>query len=159
MDISQIKTTADFDAINDPSTKLAVWNTLKADLERVKELEMHARKSIVPIYFPDPKNIEGTQNFDLGNDYKLKVVKKLNYRMAANDKVTAALDAIAEIGDEGKFIAERLVSYDPRLSVSEYKALDPANPVHKKIKATIDGVVTIAEGSPELTIIEPKAKA
>lgn len=150
-------TTEEFDAINDPASQLAAWQYISSELSRIKALEMHARVKCFGTYFPAAG--EGTTNFELGNGYKLKAVKKLNYRLAANDKVDDALDAISKVGKdgEGKFIAERMVKYDPRLSLTEYKALDPTNPTHKKIKELVDGVLTITDGAPTLEIVEPKA--
>jgi hypothetical protein len=152
-------TTAAFDALNDPLTKLTAWNAVSVELDRLKLLETHMRKAAVSIYFPTGS--EGTQNYDLGNGYKLKVVKKLNYKFAGNELVDKALDAIAKLGNdgEGKFIAERLVKFDPRLSATEYKALDPKIPAHKKIKDAIDAVLTITEGTPSLEVVAPKAGA
>lgn len=146
-----------FDTLNDPDSQLVAWQQISTELARIKALEMHARTKVFGTYFPAAG--EGTSNFELGNGYKLKAVKKMNYRLAANDKVDDALDGIAKLGKdgEGKFIAERLVKFDPRLSLSEYKALDPTDPTQGKIKELIDGVLTITDGAPSLEIVEPKA--
>lgn len=149
-------TIADFDAINNPSIKLAMWQQVAAELDRIKVLEAHMRKTAVTIYFPEAG--EGTTNFDLGQGYILKAVKKNNYRMSANDKVEEALNKIEELGEKGRLIAERLVKWDPRLSLTEYKALDIDNNIDKAIKANIDEVLTISDGMPSLEIVAPKSK-
>jgi hypothetical protein len=86
-------------------------------------------------------------------------VKKLNYKLATKDEaLDKALDGVEKMGEKGKLIAERLVKFDPRLSVSEYRALDPKDKTDAAIKKLIDSVLTITPGSPQLEIIAPKSK-
>lgn len=142
---------------------LADWEQAKKDLDAAKETEMELRKKFVAVATQADK-ISGTENVDLGNGYKAKTVKKVNYKLGSNvegvsarDAVDAALQKIEALGDEGRFIADRLVKWTADLSVSEYKALDE-HPRGAEIKALLSPVLTIDSGAPTLEIVAPKAK-
>ncbi len=126
------------------------WAKLKTELEKVKTLEMELRKYIVKSMFPNSK--EGTNNLELGNGYKLKVDIKYNYKID-NEKIDGVLEEIAKTGNEGHVIAERLIKWAPSLSLTEYR-----NIINKDIKKKIDSILTITDGAPTLSIIEPKTK-
>ena len=126
------------------------WAELKTELEKAKTLEMELRKYIVKREFPNAK--EGTNNLELGNGYKLKAEIKYNYKID-NENIDSVLEDIAKIGNEGHIIAERLIKWAPSLSLTEYR-----NILNQDIKKKIDSVLTITDGAPTLTIVEPKAK-
>jgi len=149
-------TDADFEKVRDQL--LVHWREAKEALEKAKEAEMFLRKRVVDFAF-DPNKQSGTENVDLGNGYKLKAVKKLNYGFIKNDEnkldkaaIDKALAKIEKDGAVGELIAERLVKWTPDLSLSEYKLLSD------KHKAIIDSVIVTTEGSPTLEIVEPKNK-
>lgn len=130
---------------------LMEWQRRKDALNQAKADELEARNFIVAFEFPDGH--EGMNTKELGNGYQLKAGIKLNYSLDGdNDKIEAALSAIESVGPEGKFVAERLVTWTPSLSLTEYRELAPS------YKAIIDTVVTIKPGTPTLEIKEPKAK-
>lgn len=143
---------------NTQRDKLIVsWQQADAALAAAKEREMTLRSQVMTTCFPDAE--VGTNNLELGKGYKLKGVRKLNYNLANGAGETeAALDAITKLGNEGQFIAERLVGWTPKLSLTEYKKLEETNPTHKKIKDIIDAVLTVTDGAPTLEVVEPKAK-
>lgn len=119
----------------------------KAAVAREREL----RTEVFNKLFPQAK--VGTNNLELGMGYKLKAVNKINYNMAGNDAVDAALEEMAKLGNEGSFIADRVVGWTPKLMLKEYKELAP------EYKAIIDKVVTTSPGLPTLEVVEPAAKA
>lgn len=132
---------------------------LKSKLEKAKEAEMELRKYIVARAFPDAK--EGTNTLDLGNGYKLKAGVKFNYKLDPDpDKVQAALDRIAKMGNEGSFIADRLVTWSADFKLTEYRKLEAedATEQQKAMKKEIDSVLTITDAAPTLEIKEPKEK-
>lgn len=143
--------------------KIVEWQRLKqhiaVNVAPLVTQEMGLRKELMSMAFPVA--VEGTNNFDLGQGYTLKGVKKLEYKLDNHvDRgypTDVAYDAIVALGNEGAFLAERLIVYKPELSVAEYKKLDPNNPTHIKIKALIDGVLTIKDASPTLEVATPKA--
>lgn len=127
------------------------------ELEAVKAKEMALRKKLAETYFPNAK--EGVNNLELGNGYKLKFTRKLNYRLAGKDDVDAALDDIEKLGNEGSFIGERLVRWKPDLSVSEYKRLlKSGEGIDNSIKHIIGRVLTISDAAPTIELVEPKNK-
>lgn len=141
---------------------LMLWQKSKEDLEFFKAFEMDCRK--ICTGFLVPEKTEGTNNVELGNGYVAKAVIKYNYKLDSdNKKIWSCLDKIAAIGNQGKFIAERLVSWTPNFLKTEYTTLkeeaDGGSLEAKDILKIIeDDMLTITEAAPELTIKEPKAK-
>ena len=144
---------------------LMTWEQAKAALDAAKEAEMALRKLYVAIA-SDPTKQKGSENITLGNGYKAKVVKKINYGFVKNadnkvdvDKIHDAQDAIEKLGNEGAFLADRLIKWSAELSVSEYNKLEPeSNPTHKAAKAALDKIIVTSEGAPTLEIVAPKGK-
>lgn len=146
----------------DKDGMLMLWQKSKADLIDVKEHEMEYRK--ICAAFLVPEKTEGTTNVELGAGYVAKVVNKYNYKLDSdNDKVWAALEKIEAVGNQGKFIAERLVSWTPNFLKTEYTTLQDeaakGSQDAKTILAIVDGeMITITEAAPTLDIKEPKTK-
>ena len=132
---------------------------LKKALEAAKENELAFRKFTVKAVLPDAK--EGMNNVDLGNGYTLKAGVKYNYKLkGTNEEIEKALDDIEAMGNEGKFLAERLVSWTPNFLLTEYRMLNEkdATDIQKKILARINEVLEITDAAPSLEIKEPKSK-
>lgn len=134
------------------------WDITKKTLAHAKEVEMSYRVACVAI-LADPSQTKGTQNVELGNDYKAKMVLKESKSFIKGDDgkidkraIDRALSRIEQSGENGPLIAERLVKWTPDISETEYKLL-PAN-----LKAIIDKVLVTKAGAPTLEIVEPKAK-
>lgn len=148
-----------WDAMNEDAL-LLLWNGKKAAIETAKAEEMELRKYIVGREFP--KKQEGTQRKELGNGYELKAVVKYNYNLADNDTVEKCLDHISALGNEGPFIADRLVSWTPSFKLTEYRDLcdrkDKGDERAIKILDIITSMLTINEAAPTLEIKAPKAK-
>jgi hypothetical protein len=134
------------------------WQIAKEAIEKAKAREMELRVKLVSKFAGfDPDKVKGTENLELGNGWKLKSVKKLNYGFIKNaddktDKqaIDAALGKIEATGEVGRYIAEKLVKWTPDLSVSEYNELSP------EFKAIIDTVIVTSSGAPTLEIVPPK---
>lgn len=132
---------------------------LKEALTKIKDEEMTLRKYIVNRAFPEKH--EGTNTVELGNGYQLKAAVKFNYTLADNDTVEKTLDKIAKIGNQGNFIADRLVSWTPNFLITEYRNLveaAPASAEAQEILSIVGEMLTINEAAPELNIKEPKGK-
>lgn len=144
----------------DKDALLLEWQKCKDAIEAAKEVEMNMRKYIVQRAFPEKK--EGMNTLELGNGYQLKSQIKYNYNLAANDVVEACLDKIEHLGNQGKFIAERLVSWKPNFLLTEYRALQEEaagnNPTAKQILSVVSEMLTITEAAPSLEIKAPKKK-
>ena len=136
--------------------KLYAWMGIEGLQRGVKATEQDWRKDIFAAYFPGHR--KGTVNRDLGNGYILKAVGKLNYKLdPAIDKVEAVMDAIEKVGNEGAFLADRLVKTKYELAEGEYNKLAADNTTQSEIKALVDSILTITDGSPSLEIVPPKA--
>lgn len=136
---------------------LALWEQSKAALEAAKAAEMEQRKAVVAFAF-DPEKKSGTERVELANGYELKAVKKINYGFVKTpdgkgvdkNKIDEALAKIEAEGPVGELIAQRLIKWDPSLSLTEYKQLSEAH------KAVIDTVIVTTDGAPSLEIVPPK---
>lgn len=127
------------------------WKKATLILAAAKVNEMILRNDIIKECFENHKE-EGTENVELGNDYKLKAVFKQSYTFPDKVKLDEALSKIEETGEAGKLVAERLVRYKPELSVTEYKKLDS---IYRKV---IDEVLITKPSTPSLELVEPKVK-
>ena len=135
--------------------KILAWEAAVKALAAAKDAEAALRKEVLAEAFAfDPEALrEGTENFELGNGYKLKAVFKISRNLNnENEAVDKVLSKIEKTGPEGAFIAERLVKWKPELSVSEYKKLP------EKFKKLFDEVVTSKEAMPSLELVAPKSK-
>lgn len=135
--------------------KIIAWEAAVKALAAAKDAEAALRKEVLAEAFAfDPEALrEGTENFELGNGYKLKAVFKISRNLNnENEAVDKVLSKIEKTGPEGAFIAERLVKWKPELSVSEYKKLP------EKLKKLFDEVVTSKEAMPSLELVAPKSK-
>ena len=121
------------------------WQKATTDLLLAKEHEMNMRKHIVGRLFPNAK--EGTNNFDLGNGYKLTAVVKFNYKFENNDKVQNMIMELERIGSD---VSARLVKWKPEPSVTEYRKLTGQH------KAIADAAIVITDAAPSLEIKAPK---
>lgn len=129
------------------------WRRAKDELDECKEREAALRRAVFEVKFPN--KTEGTQRVELGKGYKLKAVYPMTYNCGTKPddlaKVTNGLNELAALGEEAKFIAQRVVKWMPEISITEYRQLKP------EYKMIVDKFVTIKPGSPQLEIEEPKA--
>ena len=137
---------------------LMLWQNAKDNLDNWKDLEMQYRKICAAFLVPDKS--EGTNTVELGNDFKAKVNFKYNYKLASdNDVVWDGLARIEKLGNEGKFVAERLVSWSPNFLLAEYRQLQEDKEKGSKFAddalKIINGMLTITEGAPTLEIKPP----
>lgn len=139
---------------------LLEWGKRKTILAVAKEREMEFRKYVVNRAFPEKH--EGTNTLELGKGYELKANVKFNYKLADNDVVEKTLEEIAVIGNRGKFIADRLVSWTPNFLLTEYRQLQEdekaGSAEAKNILKLVEKMLTIDDAAPELKIKEPKVK-
>lgn len=138
---------------------IAQWEHAKVVLEKAKNSEMDARKLVGSYVFPVAGRKEGVNNAELSDGRTVKLGHKLNYKLVGdNEKIEKVEDACEAIGNEGSFLVERIITWEAKFSKSEYNKLQADNPTHVKVKAEIDKVLEISEGTPSLEIKEPKAK-
>lgn len=130
------------------------WQAKRVQLEALKEAELIARNKVVGHLFEEYTDKEGTENIDIGGGYKLKLVFAQNFNVPSAEGGKAVKEVIAQLeklGDDGKFIAERLFKWKPEVSKTEYKALPPS------MKRIANKVITTKAAQPTIEIIAPKA--
>lgn len=146
-----------YDAL-DQDALLMTHKQMQDDLSALKAKELELRKYIANRAFPTKE--EGTNTLELGNGYELKAVVKYNYKLADNEIVEKTLEEIAKIGNEGPFIADRLVSWTPNFLKTEYTKLQEdaagGNENAKKILKLTEIMLEITDAAPTLTIKAPK---
>lgn len=144
----------------DANGVLMLWQNAKNALTEAKNFEMDIRKLAVKVFVPKPE--EGTNTVELGGGFKLKAVVKYNYKLLDNDIVDKTLQEIAKIGNEGAFIADRLVSWTPTFLLTEYRKLqedaEAGSETAKSILKLTEKMLIIEDAAPTLDIKEPKDK-
>lgn len=136
---------------------LQEWESSKVALEIAKEREANLRAAVFEINFPNAA--EGTNRVELGNGYSIKAVVPYRYDLSNKDgKAEAALEAMANLSTEAAFIADRLIKWQPELSIKEYRGLtaDNATDEQKKLLVLLGPILTITPGSPQVTLETPK---
>jgi hypothetical protein len=140
----------------------AAWQNAATALALAKDLEQRLRNVVFELKFPNAT--EGTNRVELGGGYSLKCQYPYTYKLDDKEsKTERALDAIAEISQQAGFIADRLVKWQPEISIKEYRLLNPDTPEaqtdeQKKILAIISPILTIKPGMPQLELEKPKGK-
>ena len=131
-----------------------------------KEREQRAKVK----YHCFPNAVRGTQRFDLQNGYKLKLQQTFTYKLGDKAMVDPATNqlipitkqieelqtAIADLGNEGPLLSDRLIKWEPKIVDSEYRKLNDDFPVEKAAKELIDQLLTITKGSPQIVLEPPK---
>jgi hypothetical protein len=145
----------------DKDGMLMLWQHSQKALAQAKENEMDYRKICVNLLIPKP--VEGMNNVELGGGFVAKAQIKYNYKLDSdNDKVWAGLTKIENLGNEGKFVAERLVSWTPNFLLTEYRQLqedaEKGSQFAKDALKVINEFLTITDAAPTLEIREPKKK-
>lgn len=150
--------------LTDTATALIVeWQAKKAAaVEAAKAIaeERSARDAVVAHIFEG--DIPGTHNYELTDGFKIKATLSLDYKLdvsladpedpSKGTKTEAMLDRLEKLGNDGAFIAERVVKFKPELVISEYKKLTAAQ------KEIVDSVLTIKDAAPSLEMVAPKNK-
>lgn len=121
---------------------LEEWFLLRDKLKEIREKENALRMKIFHSAFPDP--VEGTNKLELSDGYVLKVVYPITRKIDV-----AVLDSIKEQLAENHIKIDKLVKWEPELSVKAYRTLD------KEELALFDQCLIIKEGSPQMEIVLP----
>lgn len=147
---NQVKT-MDFSQVSNDNL-VTGWNDLKEQMNRLKAQELEMRNEITSRFFSRDADKEGVVNHELGRGWKLKATFKKTYSFTNTNDLNAALDKLEDQSPEFKLLAERLVGWTPKLSVSEYKKLPD------DFRKEIDSVIVIKNAQPTIELVEPKTK-
>lgn len=148
--------TDDFSQFTDDDL-IAQWHKTQGLAQTWKLKEAALREECVRRIFSSSV-AAGTYNHELGKGYKLKCVRKDTYTPVMKKTnpddltITEALVKIRELGNEGTFIADRIIKWKPDLSLTEFKQA-PEN-----IKKIILDAVIVKPAMPTLEVVEPKKK-
>lgn len=135
---------------------LQQWDEAQKALAEAKKIEATLRAQVAAKVFnyDEDELKKGTVNLELNEGYVLKgtfgVRHTLNNKDDATNKALDKMEAIG--GEEGKFLADRLVEWKPSLKVAEYERLP------SKYKVIIDSVLTTKSATPTFAILQPKSK-
>lgn len=152
------------------NAEIQFWQTAKQNFESAQQQERDHRAKVTATLFPKPK--KGTQRYELGGGYKVKLVYGLTYTLGDKEKLTdeglpypikkqiedLEEAIIAKYPVEGPIILDNLITWTPNLSGSQYEKLDQTDPVKADIAAMISEYLTIKPSSPQLTFEEPKGE-
>lgn len=130
------------------------WQNKARHLQALKEEELIARNKVVAFFFEETTDKAGTENFDLTQGYKIKLTFAQNHSVPSakgGEAVKAVMEKLSKLGEDGKFIAERLFRWKPELSKTEWDALSPS------MKRIVSPIVTTKAAQPTVEIIAPKA--
>lgn len=140
---------------------LAEWQKAADALSAAKDYEARLRVVVVELNFPDPK--EGTNRNQLPDGRSIKCSVPYRYDLSNKEaKAEKAIDDMTAISQQAGFVADRLIKWEPELSIKEYRLLNPDNPAaqteeQKRILAILQTILTIKPGSPQIEIEEAKA--
>jgi hypothetical protein len=130
------------------------WQDKARRLQALKEEELLARNKVVGFFFEETTDKAGTENFDLTHGYKIKLTFAQNHSVPSaknGEAVKGVIEKLAKLGEDGKFIADRLFRWKPELSKTEWDALSPS------MKRIVAPIVTTKAAQPTVEIIAPKA--
>jgi hypothetical protein len=137
---------------------LKEWYEQKAALDSAKEKEFALRQTIVNTCGFDPTKFEGSETVNIGNGWKLKALKVQSYKVCNdNGEAMKVLNLIGSAtGANRPDLAQRLVKWNPDLSVTTYKEIQPIIDSVEGLKEALAAAITIKPGSPQLELIAPE---
>lgn len=143
-------------------TLIKNWMAAQATLKAAKETEVDLRNQVSEMLFPT--KIKGTQRYELGGGYFVKLVHKLNYKLGDTElkdsdgnkikvqqQVENVMEAIEKCGNEGAFLVDRLIKTEYKLAEGEYTKLDDGSP----IKKLINSILVTSDSAPSLEVESP----
>lgn len=137
---------------------LVEWQQAKKTLDAAKEKELELRKRIVEeTDLFDPTKETGTQTVQLGQGWKVKATKGLNYNVANKEGETfTVLAELDKMGNELiSHIAKELFSFKPEVRKTKLKELAEISPDAHRL---VESVITTKPATPSLELIPPKSE-
>lgn len=129
---------------------IAQWQEACQRLAIAKEDELRLRSLLIALF--DPRTIEGTETLPVSHGFKLKAVKAMRYSFPhANAARDTTLTLAADYGQEGQFIANRLIAWKPELIVREYRTLSD------DMLAAVNRFIIARPAQAQLVLVAPKS--
>ena len=135
----------------DVNAVIQEWYAARTALANAKTHEMELRKQIEHSQLFDQGKVKGTQNYQLGKGYILKLNRREDVKI--ENKQGQASNAVLALRNLGGLAAERadnIFAFTPRMSQKVYDAMTPEE------RAIVDPLITRKQGSPTLELKEPK---
>ncbi len=149
------------------NAEIQFWLNAKVTAVNAVTNERDLRAKVTATLFPVP--VKGTQRYDIGGGYKVKLVHGLTYTLGDKDAVDEEgikvpirkqiedlETVVAALGDAHRILFEQLITWEPKISGSLFEKLDKENPIHVTVRDMISEHLTIKPGSPTLEFEEPK---
>lgn len=132
------------------------WYKLTDELAKLKQREHFLRMRVFRHLVPLPK--EGTNTVELAEQPMFAGIDTLGYVLKATHVISrdideGALTVLTPKFIENKISIEKLVNRKPTLAVSEYRKLT------KEQTQLFDQALIVKDGSPQVHIVLPKARA
>jgi hypothetical protein len=138
---------------------LGKWESDKSVLAAAKASEAESRVAFADFAFPVQERKSGVNKIELNHGYTAKLGHVVNYKIVVpNATVESAEEVAPTLGNEAVFLFERIITWEAKFSVGEYKKLDLMSPEHAKVKQLVDTLIEVSNGMPSLEIVAPKAK-
>ena len=132
-----------------PNDRLLMeWMEAKETLELAKKKEVLLRNMVVNAFFKN-KQKEGTNNYELGNGYTLKLKQNYIFSFVDNLPVEEMLAKLSALGFED---GEKYIKFKPSLVLTEYRKLEG----DKKI--AFDTMLEIKQSLPSIELVTPQKK-
>ena len=144
-----------------PEKKLQKWAELAEQLKLIKKEEAALRKDVIANMFPTHK-VEGTENVELNEDWKLKATFKQTYEwekgrdfsfdmleQTAGADLALLWESLSELPD-AEAILKSIFKVEVEFNATAYKKLLPT------VQDVINPYIVIKEASPSLELVAPK---
>lgn len=140
-------------------TLIAEWKSAHEQFTYLKERERALRTQLVQMCF-DGTRLEGTENVDIGWDYKLRCVKDMSYIATDDNNESQRLIELLELRGASE-LAEGLIAWEPKVAKKIYRQVfDIATQQQDtEILAALHAAITIKPGMPQLELVPPKTDA
>lgn len=149
-----------------PEQKLQKWAELNESLKAIKAEESALRKEVISDMFPTHK-VEGTENVELGEDWKLKATFKQTYEwekgrdfsfdlleLTAGDDLNNLWDILSGSlkSPDREIILKSMFKVKVEFNATAYKKLLPT------VQEVINPYIVVKEASTSLELVAPKEK-
>jgi hypothetical protein len=122
------------------SILITLWSNARRGLAYYKATEGTLRKELADRLFPNP--VKGTQ---YSEDKRIKLVQKLNYKLASRDQVLAMLERVTAEFPDVNF--GDVIEWKPELKEKGFEALP------HDAKLVFGEIVTITLAMPDLSLV------
>lgn len=147
----------------DDTALLATWVSLDEQLKKLKNLENVSRTLCIDKFYPKYKeNVntsaqeiirEGTFELNVGGGYSLVAVKKLGYKLDAEESdIDHLKECMCMASEQGRDLSEKVFKKKYVLDVKEYHTLP------KYLKELVDNVIVIDDAKATLTLKKLKER-